>query len=40
MNKDKPIPEFKTYEEIVEFWDTHSLADYWELTEHAEFEIS
>jgi hypothetical protein len=40
MSKDKQIPEFKSHEEIVEFWDTHSLADYWEQTEHAELEIS
>jgi hypothetical protein len=34
------IAECKSYEEIAEFWDTHNLADYWEQTEHAEFEIS
>ena len=28
-----------TYEEIAEIWDAHSLADYWEQTEPAEFEI-
>lgn len=28
-----------SYEEIAEFWETHSLADYWEQTEAAEFEI-
>lgn len=33
------IPEMSSYEEIAEFWDTHSMADYWELTEPAEFEI-
>jgi hypothetical protein len=32
--------EKKTIEEIAEFWDTHSLADYWDQTEPAEFEIS
>ena len=40
MPKSKQIPEFKSYEEMGEFWDTHSLADYWEQTEPAEFEIS
>ena len=25
--------------EIAEFWDTHSLADYWDQTEPAEFEF-
>lgn len=40
MDIGKQIPEFKNYEEMAEFWDTHSLADYWEQTEPAEFEIS
>lgn len=40
MPKGKRIPEFKSYEEMGEFWDTHSLADYWDQTESAEFEIS
>jgi len=40
MNENKKIPEFKSYEEMAEFWDTHSLDDYWEQTEPAEFEIS
>jgi predicted DNA binding CopG/RHH family protein len=34
------IPEMKSYEEIAEFWDTHSLADYWDQTQPAEFEFS
>jgi hypothetical protein len=29
----------ESYEAIGEFWDTHSLADYWDETEPAEFEI-
>lgn len=29
MAADKTIPEMSGYEEIAEFWDTHSLADYW-----------
>lgn len=24
------IPNFKNYEEEAKFWDTHSLADYWD----------
>jgi hypothetical protein len=35
----KAIPEMASYEEIGEFWDKHSLADYWDVTEPAEFEI-
>lgn len=26
-------------EEIAEFWDTHSLADYWDQTHEVEFEV-
>jgi hypothetical protein len=33
------ISQASTYEEMGEFWDTHSLADYWDQTEPAEFEI-
>lgn len=29
-----------SYEELAKFWDTYNLADYWEQTETAEFEIS
>jgi hypothetical protein len=40
MPEDKQIPTFSSYEEMAEFWDTHSLADYWEQTEPASFEIA
>ncbi|MFQ5629144.1 MAG: CopG family antitoxin [bacterium] len=40
MRKNKKIPDFKSYEEMAEFWDSHSLADYWEQTEPTEFEIA
>jgi hypothetical protein len=40
MTLDKEIPEMGSYEEIAEFWETHSLDDYWDLTETAEFEIA
>jgi len=33
-----PLPT-GSLEAIAEFWDTHSLADYWDLTEPAEFEF-
>lgn len=39
MTADKRIPEMSSYEEIADFWDTHSLADYWLETEAADFEI-
>ena len=42
MSEDKPkqIPEMNSYEEIAEFWDTHSLADYWDQTEPADLEVA
>lgn len=41
MSEVKKIPKFKSYDEMVDFWDTHSLADYWDQTEQVQdFEIS
>jgi hypothetical protein len=41
MSADKQqIPELNRYDEIAEFWDSHSTADYWEQTHPVEFEIS
>ena len=40
MSTCKYIPEFTSYEEMADFWDTHGLADYWEQTEPVAFEIS
>jgi hypothetical protein len=34
-----PISRARTPEEIVEFWDSHSLADHWDETHAVEFEI-
>ncbi len=35
-----PIPEeFDSPQAAGEFWDTHSLADYWDETEEAHFEV-
>ena len=28
--KFKPIPPFTSYEEEAEFWDTHSVTDFWD----------
>jgi hypothetical protein len=34
------IPKhFKSVEEAAEFWDSHDLADYWDLTREAHFEV-
>lgn len=40
MNADKEIPDMESYEEVANFWDTHSLADYWDLTEAVDFELA
>lgn len=39
MNENR-LPELSSYEEMAEFWDTHSVADYWDQTEPAEIEVS
>ena len=33
-------PPNATPEEIGEFWDTHSLADYWDGTHEVEFQVN
>ena len=33
------ISKASTLEEIADFWDTHSLADYWDQTHEVEFEV-
>jgi hypothetical protein len=30
---------FESVEQAGQFWDTHDLADYWDLTREAEFEV-
>lgn len=40
MHEDKQIPAFRSYEAMAEFWDTHSLADYWDQTEPATFDVA
>ncbi|KAM3112714.1 CopG family antitoxin [Phormidesmis sp. 146-33] len=34
------ISNANSYEEIGEFWDTHSLDDYWEQTQPVEFIVN
>jgi len=34
-----PIPEFETLDDIAEFWDTHSTADYDDLTHEVHFDV-
>ena len=34
------IPEkFKSIEEAAEFWDSHDLGDYWDLTKEVSFDV-
>ena len=38
--KRDPIPKhFENIEEAAEFWDSHDMADYWDLTREAHFEV-
>jgi hypothetical protein len=38
--KRDPIPKhFKSIEEAAEFWDSHDLADYWDVTSEAHFDV-
>jgi hypothetical protein len=38
--KREPIPKhFKSIAEAVEFWDSHDLADYWDMTRGAYFDV-
>ncbi|MDI6769252.1 MAG: CopG family antitoxin [Anaerolineales bacterium] len=39
MKTRDPIPEFETLNEIADFWDTHSTADYEDLTHEVRFEV-
>jgi hypothetical protein len=40
MSKSKSsLSKARSYAEISEFWDTHDLADYWDQTKPAEFEV-
>jgi len=33
------LSKVRTLEEIGEYWDAHSLADYWDQTQDVEFEV-
>ena len=40
MRKDKSsVSQETTYKEIGDFWDTHDLADFWNKTKEASFEV-
>ena len=33
------IPEFKSYKEEADFWNTHSFADYWDELENVDIVV-
>jgi hypothetical protein len=35
----KKISKLRSYEELGEFWDTHSLAYYWDTTKEVHFDV-
>ena len=38
--KPEPIPQhFPNLTEAADFWDSHDVTDYWELTREASFEV-
>ena len=39
-SQDPMPPPDATPEEIGEFWDTHSLADYWDETQEVEIQVN
>lgn len=40
MSKSKSsLSKARSYKEIGEFWDTHDLADFWDRTKSARFEV-
>lgn len=39
MDANRPIPPTDSLKAISEFWETHSLADYWDQTEPVEFDF-
>ncbi len=34
------MPAFNNYADMAEFWETHSLVDYWDQTEPAAFKVT
>jgi hypothetical protein len=38
-SKSKRLPCFRSHDELVEFFDTHNMGEYWEEMPEAHFEI-
>ena len=39
-NKSKSLPKFESVDELVEFFDTHDMGEYWEQFPEAKFEVN
>jgi len=39
-SKSKALPRFKSREELVEFFDTHDLGEYWDEMPEAHFDVN
>ena len=39
-NRSKTLPAFKSIDELVAFFETHDMGDYWENMPEVEFEVS
>ncbi len=39
-SKSKTLPEFKSLNELVEFFDNHDLGEYWDEMPESEFEVN
>jgi hypothetical protein len=37
--KQTPISKAQTWDEVADYWDNHSLADHWDETREAHFEV-
>ena len=38
-NKSTSLPHFRSVQELVEFFDTHDMGEYWDHLPEAEFEV-
>jgi hypothetical protein len=39
LAQESSLSKSRTLEELAEFWDSHSLDDYWDQTHEVEFEV-
>lgn len=37
--RETPISKAQTLDEVADYWDKHSLADHWDETQEAQFEV-